>query len=43
LGKDISFEDYLKGDKDFNKAMADKKKGIWSKYWYTLEEQINWI
>jgi len=28
LGKDISFEDYLKEDKDFNKAMADKKKGI---------------
>ena len=28
LGKDISFEDYLRGDKDFNKAMADKKKGI---------------
>lgn len=28
LGKDIRFEDYLRGDKDFNKAMADKKKGI---------------
>ncbi|KAL3800034.1 hypothetical protein ACHAW5_003682 [Stephanodiscus triporus] len=28
LGKDISFEDYLNTDKDFNKAMAEKKKEI---------------
>lgn len=28
LGKDISFEEYLNTDKDFNKAMAEKKKGI---------------
>mmetsp|Transcript_18196 Transcript_18196/g.39327 ORF Transcript_18196/g.39327 Transcript_18196/m.39327 type:complete len:103 (-) Transcript_18196:214-522(-) len=26
LGKDISFEDYLKKDKDFNKAMDEKRK-----------------
>lgn len=27
LGNDVSFEDYLKKDKDFNKAMEDKRKG----------------
>ena len=25
LGKDVSFEEYLKQDKDWNKAMADRK------------------
>lgn len=28
LGKDVSFEDYLKADKDFNKAMEGRKKAI---------------
>lgn len=26
LGKELSFEDYLKKDKDFNKAMEDRKE-----------------
>ena len=32
LGKELSFEDYLKKDKDFNKAMEDRKERPQSTY-----------
>ena len=26
MGKDVSFEEYLKGDRDYQKAMGDRRK-----------------